>query len=163
MAIDGAVVTSTNTRTRTKITPLSLITQGDRLMKSVSLFLSTIVLSGCAAILSTSDRPAAATCVVSDINFQVSMNGSRKATDRTNNVNQNVDPNCQGNSVSTTNVQVQRGGVERATQNREVNVNVGGGSGNRSGVNGPSVVNKTNVQIDIDNPVDRWKAERNKK
>jgi hypothetical protein len=151
MAIDWFVVINI------KPTPQSLPRRN--IMKSVAIFLGTIAIASSAALLSTIDRSASAGCIVSDINMQVTMNGSRKPTDRTNNVNQNVDPQCQGNSVHTSNVQVDRGGTERATQNRDANVTVGGGKGNRSGVNGPNIVTKTNVQIDIDNPVDRWKAD----
>jgi Tfp pilus assembly protein PilV len=99
---------------------------------------------------------ASAQCVMNDTNIQLSMNGSGKATDRTNDVSQNSNGGCVGNTVNNTNVQVQTGGTARATQRRVSNQQINGGNSNPTGVNGPTVKTRQNIQIDVDNPADRF-------
>lgn len=99
--------------------------------------------------------PASAQCVMNDTNIQVSINGSRQATDRTNQVRQGSTGNCVGNSVSTTNVQSTAGGTDRASQQRQSNQQINGGNSNPTGTNIPAVKLHQNVQIDVYNPADR--------
>lgn len=94
---------------------------------------------------------------MSDINFQSSINGSRKPTDRTNDVSQGSTGNCVGNSVNTTNVQHNVGGTDRATQHRQSTQQINGGNSSPTGTSIKPVKVKTNVQIDVDNPADRIK------
>jgi hypothetical protein len=93
---------------------------------------------------------------MNDTNIQVSINGSRKPTNRTNDVSQGSSGNCVGNSVNTTNVQLQTGGTDRATQRRVSNQQLNGGGSNPTGVNLPPVKTRQNIQIDVDNPADRF-------
>jgi hypothetical protein len=99
---------------------------------------------------------ASAQCVMNDTNIQVSINGSGKPSDRTNNVSQNSNGGCVGNTVSTTNVQLQTGGTQRATQRRESNQQINGSNNSQIGVNLPPVKTHQNIQIDVDNPADRF-------
>ncbi len=99
---------------------------------------------------------ASAQCVMNDTNIQVSINGSRKPSDRTNNVSQNSNGGCVGNTVNTTNVQLQTGGTQRATQRRESNQQINGSNNSPIGVNLPPVKTHQNIQIDVDNPADRF-------
>ncbi len=99
---------------------------------------------------------ASAQCVMNDTSIQVSINGSRKPSDRTNDVSQNSNGGCVGNTVNTTNVQVQTGGTDRATQRRVSRQQVNGSNNSPSGVNLPPVKTRQNIQIDVDNPADRF-------
>jgi hypothetical protein len=101
--------------------------------------------------------PAHAQCIMNDTNLQVSINGSRKPTDRTNNVSQGASGNCVGNAVNTTNVQVNTGGTDRATQRRQSSQQINGDNHSSTGVNLPPVKFRQNVQIDVYNPADRLK------
>jgi hypothetical protein len=101
--------------------------------------------------------PAGAQCVMNDTNLQVSINGSKKPTDRTNNVSQNSSGGCVGNTVNTTNVQVNTGGTDRATQRRQSNQQISGNNSSPTGINLPPVKTQQNVQIDVYNPADRLK------
>lgn len=92
---------------------------------------------------------------MSDINFQSSINGSGKPTNRTNDVKQGSTGGCVGNSVNTTNVQSQTGGTDRATQRRQSTQQINGSNNSPTGVNLDPVKIKTNVQVDVDNPADR--------
>lgn len=97
-----------------------------------------------------------AQCVMNDSNIQLSVNGSRQPTDRTNNVKQNSSGGCTGNIVNTTNVQVQTGGTQRATQHRDSQQQVNGSNNSPTGINLPPVKTHQNVQVDVDNPADRF-------
>ncbi|WP_309727989.1 hypothetical protein [Chamaesiphon sp. OTE_75_metabat_556] len=99
--------------------------------------------------------PASAQCVMNDTNIQVSINGSRQTTDRTNQVRQGSTGNCVGNSVSTTNVQSTTGSTDRANQQRQSNQQVSGGTSSSTGMSVAPVKLHQNVQIDVYNPADR--------
>jgi hypothetical protein len=129
-------------------------------MKSVSLPLGLLSIATVLPLLTPLTPSAQAQCVLTDTNVQVAINGSRKPSDRSNRVNQNVNGVCVGNSVNTRNVQVDVGGTSRASQHREANVTVNGGKGNRTGVNIPPVIVNTNVQMDVDNAADRLRHQR---
>jgi hypothetical protein len=92
---------------------------------------------------------------MTDTNIQLSMNGSRKPTDRTNDVSQGSTGGCVGNTVNTTNVQTNIGGTERATQRRQSSQQINGSNNSPTGINMNPVKIKTNVQVDVDNPADR--------
>ncbi len=98
---------------------------------------------------------ASAQCVINDTGIQVTINGSRKPTERHNNINQNSNGGCVGNTVNTTGVQVQTGGNKPVRQDRTVNTTVNGGNNSPTGVNLPPVKTRTGVRVDVYNPVDR--------
>ncbi len=124
-------------------------------MKALSFSVGLLSLATLAALVALPVPPASAQCVESDINFQSSINGSRKPTDRTNNVNQGSTGGCVGNTINTTNVQSQTGGTDRATQHRQSNQQINGSNHSPTGINMPPVKIKTNVQVNVDNPADR--------
>ena len=101
--------------------------------------------------------PASAQCVMADTNIQIAINGSRRPSDRTNDVSQRSNGPCVGNTISTTNTQIQVGGTERARQYRSSNQEFNGGSGNPTGINIPAVKVPVNVQIDVYNAADRYR------
>lgn len=100
--------------------------------------------------------PVSAQCVMADTNIQIAINGSRKPSDRSNRVRQRSSGHCVGNSISSTNTQLQVGGTQRAHQHRSSNQEFHGGSGNPTGINIRPVKVKTNVQIDVYNAADRY-------
>lgn len=102
-------------------------------------------------------KPASAQCVQADISIQYNISGSRQPTERTNDVEFEKKGTCTGNANVTTNVQGNVGGTGRVTQTRQVRNRIQGDSDNRTGVNGPTVQIKTNPQIDVYNPVDRFR------
>lgn len=124
-------------------------------MKTSSYSISLFSLATLAALVALPVLQASAQCVASDINFQSSINGSRQPTDRTNNVKQGSTGSCVGNTVSTTNVQSQTGGTDRATQHRQSNQQLNGSNNSPTGINLEPVKIKTNVQVNVDNPADR--------
>jgi hypothetical protein len=125
-------------------------------MKYSFLSLGFLSIATCSTLLGLPTPQASAQCVMNDTNIQVSINGSRKPSDRTNNVSQNSNGGCVGNTVNTTNVQLQTGGTQRATQRRESNQQINGSNNSPIGVNLPPVKTHQNIQIDVDNPADRF-------
>jgi hypothetical protein len=124
-------------------------------MKFSSLSVSLLALATLSALVALPTPHASAQCVQSDINFQSSINGSGKPSDRTNDVRQGSNGGCVGNTINTTNVQSQTGGTERATQRRQSTQQINGSNDSPTGINMDPVKIKTNVQIDTDNPADR--------
>jgi hypothetical protein len=92
---------------------------------------------------------------MNDTNLQISINGSRKPSDRSNTVRQGSTGGCVGNTVNSTNVQVSTGGTERASQHRQSSQQVNGSNNSPTGINMAPVKLHQNVQIDVDNPADR--------
>jgi hypothetical protein len=125
-------------------------------MKSSFLSIGLLSLATLSAVAALPISQASAQCVMNDTNIQVSINGSRKPTDRTNDVSQNSNGGCTGNTVNTTNVQLQTGGTDRATQRRVSRQQINGSIDNPTGVNLPPVKTRQNIQIDVDNPADRF-------
>ncbi len=106
-------------------------------------------------IESYSMTSAKAQCVQGDVSLQYSISGSQKPTQRTNDVTMESDPNCRGNSSVTTGVQGHIG-PNTAEQNRRVN-NIQQGNNKHPQIpNGRTVQIRSNVQVDVDNPVDRF-------
>ncbi len=124
-------------------------------MKHSYLQLGLVTIASLATAIALPHR-ASAQCVMNDTNLQVAINGSRQPSDRTNNVSQNAQGGCVGNIVNTTNVQVQTGGTQRATQHRESRQQVNGSNDSQIGIDLPPVKTHQNVQIDVDNPAARF-------
>lgn len=100
---------------------------------------------------------ASAQCVMNDTNIQLSMNGSGKRAEQSNDVKQASNGGCVGNTVNTTNVQTQTGGTDRAIQRRQSTQQLNGSNNSPTGINMDPVKVKTNVQVNVDNPADRLK------
>ena len=98
---------------------------------------------------------AKANCVQADVSVQYNISGSKKPTQRTNDVRMESEPGCRGNASVSTGVQghIGPGSVQ---QNRRVRHIQKGSQNNPTGVNGSTVQIRSNPQIDVDNPVDRW-------
>jgi Tfp pilus assembly protein PilV len=126
-------------------------------MKLSYLSAGLLSLATFSTLVTLSAPHASAQCVMNDINMQVSMNGSRKPTERTNDVTQGSTGNCVGNSVTTTNVQTNVGGTDRAVQRRQSTQQINGGDSSPTGINMDPVKVKTNAQVDVDNPAARLK------
>jgi ribosomal protein L21E len=124
-------------------------------MKFSALSIGLCSLTTLATLVSLPISRASAQCVMNDTNIQVTISGSRQPTRRTNDVTQGSTGNCVGNSTSSTNVQTNIGGTERATQNRRSSQQITGGDGNPTGVNVPPVKLRQNVQIDVYNAADK--------
>ncbi len=125
-------------------------------MKPLSLSVGLLTLASLSTFAALPVPHASAQCVMNDTNLQVSINGSHKPTDRTNNVSQDSNGGCVGNTINTTNVQVQTGGTQRATQHRESRQQINGSNNSPIGVNLPPVKTHQNVQVTVDNPADRF-------
>lgn len=95
-----------------------------------------------------------AQCVQADVSVQSTISGSRTPTNRENNTEFNSDPSCKGNSSVTVGEQTSVGGNNPTTQRRNVRHEQRGGSGNPSGVNGPTVQSDPSVGVDVYNPAD---------
>jgi protein-disulfide isomerase len=125
------------------------------IMKS-SYLLSLGLISATLSVLAALPVPqASAQCVMNDTNIQLSMNGSGKKADQSNEVTQASSGGCVGNTVNSTNVQTQTGGTERATQRRQSHQQLNGSNDSPTGINMDPVKVKTNVQVNVDNPADR--------
>jgi hypothetical protein len=114
-----------------------------------------MTIATCSTFAALPAHQASAQCVMNDTSIQVAINGSRKPTDRQNNVNQNSNGGCVGNTVNTTGVQVQTGGNSPVRQTRTVNQTINGGNNSPSGVNLSPVKTRTNVGIDVFNTTNR--------
>lgn len=125
-------------------------------MKPSFLSIGLLSIATISALAALSTPQASAQCVMNDTNIQVSINGSGKPTDRTNDVSQNSNGGCVGNTVNTTNVQLQTGGTARATQRRVSNQQINGSGDSPAGVKGPTIKTRQNIQINVDNPADRF-------
>ena len=94
---------------------------------------------------------------MNDTNIQLSMNGSGKRAEQSNDVKQASNGGCVGNTVNTTNVQTQTGGTDRSIQRRQSTQQLNGSNNSPTGINMDPVKVKTNVQVNVDNPADRLK------
>jgi hypothetical protein len=94
-------------------------------------------------------QPALAQCVQADIGIQYNI--GNKPAQRSNDVQMESDPNCQGNRSVTTSVQGNVGEGE-VQQNRRVRHRQRSDSPNPTGVQGPNVQNQTQVQVDVYDP-----------
>ncbi|MFM2303612.1 MAG: hypothetical protein RLZZ135_1022 [Cyanobacteriota bacterium] len=99
---------------------------------------------------------ASAQCVMNDTNIQMTMNGSGKKNQNSNDVSQTSKDGCVGNTTNSTNVQSTTGGKDPVSQRRKSSQEVNGSGNNPSGVNVDPVKVQTNVQTDVDNPADRF-------
>jgi hypothetical protein len=124
-------------------------------MKPAYYSLGLLTLATLSTVVSGHITPASAQCVMNDTNIQVAINGSKQATDRSNQVRQNSTGSCVGNAVNSTNVQSTTGGTDRASQQRQSTQQVNGGTSSPTGVNVPPVKLHQNVQIDVYNSADR--------
>ena len=98
--------------------------------------------------------PLLAQCVRADIGVQVDV--SKGKANQTYNRDTQQEGPCTGGANVTSGSQVNVRG-DGVTQHREVKQKMTGGSGNRSGVNGPTVDAGINVQFDLDNRADGYK------
>ena len=124
-------------------------------MKSSYLSIGLFSIATLTSLFALPARHVNAQCVMADTNVQVSMNGSRKRSDQTNDVTQQSSGACSGNSISSTNTQVQTGGTDRASQHRSSHQEIRGGESSPTGINMEPVKVRTNVQVDVYNAADR--------
>jgi hypothetical protein len=123
-------------------------------MKFSHLSVGLLALMTLSTLVSLPVPAASAQCVMNDTNLQVSINGSKKPSDRTNNVSQSSTGGCVGNTVNSTNVQVSTGGTQRTVQRRQSTQKITGSNDSPTGINLPPVKTQQNVQIDVYNPAD---------
>lgn len=96
--------------------------------------------------------PAArAQCVGADTSVQANISGN-PTTERSNDVEFEVNGPCRGNASSTSGVQLNVGGNGPVRQERRVRQTFNGSDGR--GPSGPTVTVKTNVGVDVYNPAD---------
>ncbi len=124
-------------------------------MKFTYLSLGIITIGTLSIFGSLPVNQASAQCVMNDTSIQVSINSSRIPTERRNNVSQNSNGGCVGNTVNTTGVQVQTGGNKPVSQSRNVNQTINGSNSSPIGVNSSPVKTRTNVGIDVYTPANR--------
>jgi hypothetical protein len=124
-------------------------------MKFTYLSLGLAVIGTCSTFAALPANRASAQCVMNDIGIGVAINGSRTPTDRTNNVAQNSNGGCVGNTINTTGVQVQTGGTSPVRQTRTVNQTINGSNNSPTGVNLSPVKTRTNVGVDVFTPANR--------
>ena len=128
-----------------------------KIMKFSYLPIGLFSIATLSSLFALSVTPVSAQCAMIDTNIQMSMNGSRQATDRSNDVSQKSSGECVGNSISSTNTQVDVGGTERAHQHRTSRQEIRGEDSSPTGIDMKPVKVKTNVQIDVYNAADRLK------
>ena len=125
-------------------------------MKSSHL-LSLGLISATLAVFAALPAPqASAQCVMNDTNIQMTMNGSGKKNQNSNDVSQTSKGGCVGNTTNSTNVQSTTGGTDPVSQRRTGKQDVNGGNNSPAGVNVDPVKVKSSVQTDVDNPADRF-------
>lgn len=120
-------------------------------MKSKFLSLGLLSLAAVSSsffVPATTPKAMALGCVAADVSVQVSVRGDRKPSQQRNNVNQEIQPGCRGNSVTTVGRQTHVG-PGRVNQNRNSNQFLGGsGRGSTAG----DVKVRVNPKIDVYSP-----------
>jgi hypothetical protein len=123
-----------------------------------TLTLSLLTVSSLAAIATFETAPASAQCVQADVSVQYNISGSKKPTDRSNDVAMESDPNCRGNASVTTGVQGNVGGDGPVRQHRTVRHDQRNGNNDSSDDNDNSTVQiRSNPGIDVYNPAEKWR------
>lgn len=97
-----------------------------------------------------------AQCVQADTSIQYNISGSKKPTQRSNDVQMNSSKSCRGNVSATTGVQGNVGGTAPVEQHRTVRQTQMGGAESATGVNVPTVKVKTNATADVYNAADQF-------
>jgi hypothetical protein len=124
-------------------------------MKFTSLSLGLAAIATCSTFALLPTPQSSAQCVMNDTFIGVAITGSRKPTDRQNNVSQNSNGGCIGNTINTTSVQVQTGGTNPVRQIRNVNQTINGSNNSPTGVNLSPVKTRTDVGVDVFSPAAR--------
>ncbi|ACK66312.1 hypothetical protein PCC8801_2293 [Rippkaea orientalis PCC 8801] len=127
-------------------------------MRKTTFFLGLLTLL--VGLESSLNKGVQAQCIQGDVSIQYNISGSQKPTTRTNDVVMEKNPKCSGNSSITTGVQGNRGGKTPVEQHRRVHQVQTGGQGNPTGIDGSTVQIRSNVQVDVDNPTDRFEYKR---
>jgi hypothetical protein len=114
----------------------------------LGLFCSSAIIGGYGGLAPS----ASAQCVMADISIQYNINGSRKPAKQSNNVSQESNGSCRGNTAVTTNVQGNVGGRGQVIQRRESRQRLEG-----SGGGGNTVKVPVSVQVDVYNAADNFR------
>ena len=122
-------------------------------MKLIWSYLSCLSCSSLLIVAPAVTNSATAQCVQADVGIQYNISGSKKPTQRTNDVDMQSTGSCRGNASVTTGVQGNVGGNGSVRQERRVRHRFEGKGKNRE--NGNSTIQiQVNPQIDVYNPAD---------
>ncbi|PSB02022.1 hypothetical protein [Merismopedia glauca] len=116
----------------------------------LGLFCGSVIVGGYTASIPS----ASAQCVMADISIQYNINGSRRPADQTNNVSQESNGSCRGNTAVSTSVQGNVGGRGQVIQRRESRQRL---EGNNNGGGGHTVKVPVSVQVDVYNAADNFR------
>lgn len=122
-------------------------------MKLRKLALGVLYCSSFLTVTSFVSNSASAQCVQADVAVQYNISGSRRRTDRRNDVAMESNGPCRGNANVTKGVQGNVGGRGQVRQHRQVRNRI---SGSHNGGMKPVQI-KTGVEVDVYNPADNWK------
>ena len=122
-------------------------------MKLIWSYLGLLSCSSFLIFASSVTNSANAQCVQADVGIQYNISGSKKPTERSNDVNMQSHGACRGNVSVTTGVQGNQGGTRHVRQNRTVRHHFEGSR--EPGVGGSTVQIRVNPQIDVYNPADK--------
>lgn len=120
-------------------------------MKLRGYYLSLLSFSSFLMVVSSVTNSATAHCVQADVGIQYNISGSKKPTERMNDVDMQSNGGCRGNASVTTGVQGNVGGNNPVRQDRKVRHRFEGGD---TGDGGSTVQIRANPQIDVYNPAD---------
>jgi len=123
-------------------------------MKLRGYYLSLLSFSSFLMVASSVTNSATAQCVQADVGIQYNISGSKKPTERTNDVDMQSNGDCRGNASVTTGVQGNVGGNGSVRQERKVRHRFEGGNTDDGG---STVQIRANPQIDVYNPADNLK------
>lgn len=98
---------------------------------------------------------ASAQCVASDVSVQANISGSKEPASQRSDIQTDVDGSCTGTSIHTGGAQIRTGGTSPGEQTRRVTHKIRGSS-NSSGVDGTTVILRSNPTIDVYNAADRF-------
>jgi hypothetical protein len=116
----------------------------------LGLFCSSAILGGYAGVAPS----AFAQCVMADVSIQYNINGSRRRAEQINDVSQESNGSCRGNTAVTTNVQGNVGGRGRVIQRRQSRQRL---EGNGYDGGGHTIKVPVSVQVDVYNPADNYR------
>jgi predicted ATP-grasp superfamily ATP-dependent carboligase len=111
------------------------------------LSLSLFSVAAASSFLPAFSQRADATCVLNDVNIQVTVRDRNSSANQVNNTNQQAADDCFGNTVTSTGTQVFTGSGN-VDQIRNSNQFAGGGN-NPTGVKTPIIKVNPSIQVDV--------------
>jgi hypothetical protein len=121
-------------------------------MKLPLFSLSLLSVSACLIFAPFTAPSASAQCVIADPSVQLAIRDPDIPAQQSNKVNMQTEGSCTGNVSVSPNVQLGVNPTGGVSQNRTSSHNLSGGTGNATGISGPTIAVPVNTQVDVPFP-----------